>query len=130
MFSRQLRLIPSLTSRIEDKNLTCSCCVFTTPRWFTIPGGPSSVRPTVLAIASSTQFDPSSSEQNHSQPIQLSLHPHTMFQTYNCPWPVGHEPEYRLKQAGTWLLDLERDLEDLQERSVFPVGRYLEILDQ
>lgn len=53
-----------------------------------------------------------------------------MFQTYSCPWPVGHEPEYRFKEASVWLLDLERDLESLQARSVFPVATYLGILDQ
>lgn len=52
-----------------------------------------------------------------------------MFQTYASAWPLGHEPEHLYKEASTYLFDLEKDLEDVQMRNLFPISKYLEILD-
>jgi hypothetical protein len=53
-----------------------------------------------------------------------------MFQSYHSPWPMGHTPLEREKVAVTYQYELERDLSDLQARNVFPVERYLDILDR
>ncbi|GMK53436.1 hypothetical protein CspeluHIS016_0100220 [Cutaneotrichosporon spelunceum] len=53
-----------------------------------------------------------------------------MFQSYHSPWPLGHTPLEREKVLLGYQYDLERDLGELQACNVFPVERYLDILDQ
>lgn len=53
-----------------------------------------------------------------------------MFQSYHSPWPLGHTPLECEKDAANFQFELEQDLQDLQTRNVFPVDRYLDILDR